>query len=418
MQFVIQGGKPLQGEVAIGGAKNGAFPLMAAALLTGQSTTLHNIPDIADIRNMIELVTALGVEVSFANHTLKIHARQLTSHELKRDISKRLRASIELTAPVLVRLGKVVFPHPGGCVIGERPIDLFLDGYQKMGAISSVIEEMHELSMERPKAITFVFPSMSTTATMCLMMLGTIADGTTTLINCACEPEISMLADFLNQAGANVSGAGSPTITIEGIEKYPDREIAFSNIPDRVETGSFLFLAAATKGHLTLTHTNPSHQAVVLDLLARMGVTTTITADTIEIFPPDVMKAVSVKTHEYPGFATDLQSPLIIALTQANGKSIVHETVFEGRMFWLEDLKRMGAHVMILDTHRGSIEGPSKLKGKELKSPDLRAGMAYIIAGLVAKGKTTIHDVEIIDRGYEGIEEKLKALGADIKRVS
>ena len=328
-----------------------------------------------------------------------------------------LRASIELTAPVLARIGKVAFPHPGGCVIGERPIDLFLEGYQKMGAISSVIEETHELTIERPKAITFVFPNVSTTATMCLMMLASVAEGTTSLINSACEPEIVMLADFLNQAGAHISGAGTSTISIEGISTFPEKELSFTNIPDRVETGSFLFLAAATKSHLQLTHTNASHQSVVLDLLDRMGVKTTITGDVIEIFPAEKMKAVSVKTHEYPGFATDIQSPLIVALTQSKGKSVVHETVFEGRMFWLEDLKRMGAHVMILDTHRASIEGPSQLKGKEVRSPDLRAGMAYIIAGLVADDTTVIHDIEIIDRGYERIEERLSSLGADIQRV-
>lgn len=418
MKFIVEGGKPLSGSIAVGGAKNGAFPLIAASVMTGQNVTLTNIPDIADVRNMLELVALLGVEVSFQDHTVKLQARQLTSHELARDISKRLRASVELTAPVLARLEKVRFPHPGGCVIGERPIDLFLNGYQAMGASSTETEEWHELVFsEKPKATTYVFPNISTTATMCLMMLATLAQGKTTLINSALEPEITMLADFLNKSGAKITGAGTSVITIEGIEKYQEQEITFANIPDRVETGSFLFLAAATKSHITITNTDPNHQAVVLDVLKKMSVETKISSSTIEVFPAQELKAVSVKTHEYPGFPTDLQSPLVIALSQASGKSIVFETIFEGRMFWLEDLKRMNAHVMILDTHRASIEGPSNLEGKEVRSPDLRAGMAYIIAGLVAKGTTTIHDVEIIDRGYEAIEVRLQNLGASIERV-
>lgn len=416
MEFVIHGGKKLEGSIAINGAKNGAFPLIAAALLTGQNTTLRSIPDITDIHNMLDLVRDLGVAVDFQNDTVKLHAGQLTGGELNRDISKRMRASILLTAPVLFRRGQVRFPHPGGCVIGERPIDLFLHGYQRMGSKSNVSEGIHELTLGRPAAIRFVFPTISTTATMCLMMLATVADGTSRLINSALEPEIVMLADFLNRSGAHISGAGTSTITIEGIKNYPNRAIDFTNIPDRVETGSFLFLAAATGSHLTLTKTAPEHQDIVLDTLERMGVPVRTERDTMEISPAGMLKPINIKTHEYPGFATDLQSPLIIALTQAEGTSIVQETIFEGRLFWLEDLKRMGAQVMILDTSRASIEGPSRLKGKDLRSPDLRAGMAYIIAGLVAEGETTVHDVEIIDRGYERIEERLQKLGADIIR--
>ena len=415
-KFVIQGGKKLEGEIAINGAKNGAFPLIAAAVLTGQDITLHNIPDITDIHNILEIVRGLGVSVDFKNHTVKLHAGQLKSGELNREISKRMRASILLTAPVLARLGQVQFPHPGGCVIGERPIDLFLYGYQRMGALEKGSDTL-SLTLGRPKATTFVFPTISTTTTMCLMMLATVAEGTTRLVNAALEPEVTMLAEFLNQSGAKITGAGTATIIIEGISRYPDKKMEFMNIPDRVETGSFLFLAAATKSHLKLTGTAPEHQDVVLDTLERMGVPVRATGNTIEIEPAKTLKPITIKTHEYPGFATDLQSPLIIALTQADGTSIVHETIFEGRLFWLEDLQRMGARAMILDTQRASIEGPSPLVGKELRSPDLRAGMAYIIAGLAAQGTTTIHDVEIIDRGYERIEERLQAVGADIKRV-
>lgn len=416
MEFIIHGGKKLEGEIAVAGAKNGSFPLIAAALLTGQPTTIHNIPNIADIACMIELVQALGAEISYSDHTIRIHARQLTSSVIREDIAKRLRASILLAAPVLGRMGKVHFVHPGGDVIGERPIDLFLSFLDAMGATCTSREGTRDVAMGRPNAIRFVFPVISTTATMSLMTLATIGKGTTEIINAALEPEIAMLAEFLNAAGARIEGAGTPWIKISGIETFPDREVEFTNIPDRVETASFLCMAAATKSNIKVVKCEPLHQDAILELLRRMGVKSTIGKDWIEMHACDVMSPVHVKTHEYPGFATDLQQPLAIALTQAHGKSMVEETIFEGRMFWLEGLKQMGAHVMILDNNRAAIEGPCKLKGKELKSPDLRAGMAYIIAGLVATGTTTIHEAQIIDRGYESIETRLGALGADIKR--
>lgn len=419
MNFVINGGKKLSGEIAVSGAKNGAFPLIAAALLIGQDTTLHNIPDIRDIHNTIELLQALGADINYRNHTLTMRSSQLSSDELDREISKRMRASILFTAPLLARRGKVSFPHPGGCVIGERPIDLFLAGYQAMGASTQTTDSVHHMGIpHRPKSIHFTFPAISTTATYCLMMLATLADGTTKLSNAACEPEVTMLADFLNTAGAKISGAGTPWITIEGIEKYPPNTLEYTNIPDRVETGSFLFMAMATKSTITVSHTEPDHQEAVLDVLRRMGANCVIGKDSITVIPPEHIKPIDIKTHEYPGFATDLQSPFIVALTQADGSGLVQETIFEGRMFWLEDLQRMGAQVMILDTNRARIEGPAELKGRAVKSPDLRAGMAYIIAGLTAEGTTTIHDVEIIDRGYERIEERLQLLGAHIKRVT
>lgn len=288
-----------------------------------------------------------------------------------------------------------------------------------MGAKSSEDEEWHSLSLSgKPKAINYVFPNISTTATMCLLMLSTLAEGTSKLTNAACEPEIVMLADFLNTCGAHITGAGTPVIMIEGIESYPEREIAFTNIPDRVETGSFLLMAAATKSNLTVTHCNPDHQAVILDTLERMGVSYKVGPDSIAVSAPKHLKAVNIKTHEYPGFPTDLQAPMVVALTQAEGNSIVFETIFEGRMFWVEDLKLMDAKVKVLDAYRASIDGPCELRGREVRSPDLRAGMAYVIAALVAKGKSVIHDVEIIDRGYERIEKRLKTLGADIERVA
>ncbi len=416
MRFIINGGKKLEGEISAGGAKNGAFPLIAAALLTRQPTTLHNIPDISDIACMIELIENLGVEVEYKNHTLKIYAGQFIRSELDQVISKKLRASIVLVAPLLGATGKATFVHPGGDVIGERPIDLFVSGFKKMGATCTVTDSTYSVELNKPQAIRFMFPVISTTATMSLMTLATIAQGTTELLNAACEPEIVMLAEFLNAAGARITGAGTSTIRIDGIAQYPDREMEFTNIPDRVETGSLLLMGVAAQSNIVVTNTEPRHQDALLDTLERMGVPLTVTGDTIQVKPWESLRAVHIKTHEYPGFITDLQQPMVIAMTQAKGKSTVQETIFEGRMYWSEDLKRMGARVMILDTNRLSVEGPTVLEGKEVKGPDIRAGMAYVIAGLIAKGQSIIRDIETIDRGYENLENRLSALGADIRR--
>ncbi len=416
MRFVINGGKPLKGVIAINGMKNGGLPLIAAALTVGNTTTLENIPDISDIRRTIELCMQMGAQCSFHDNTLIINSSQLSGSTLDREIAKRMRASVIMTAPLLARTGAVEFPHPGGCVIGERPIDLSLEGYKAFGATVTEHESYYRIELKRPQAAKYVFTVVSVTATESLMMLATRAHGITRLINTACEPEVAMLADFLNANGARITGAGTPFITIEGTPDFGGRVMTYRNIPDRIEAGSMILAAIATCGDVTVTNVEPSHLETLLTIVRRMGVHLDVSGNSIRVLPTENLFATSVKTHEYPGFPTDLQPPLAIAMTQASGRSLLHETVFEGRMQWTEDLKRMGANILVMDPFRIALEGPSKLHGREVESPDIRAGMAYVIAGLVAEGTTITDHVELIDRGYERIEERLRALGANITR--
>ncbi|TSC91998.1 MAG: UDP-N-acetylglucosamine 1-carboxyvinyltransferase [Parcubacteria group bacterium Licking1014_17] len=419
MRLIINGGKKLNGRIAVNGSKNCCLPLISAALLTGQHVTITNVPGIDDVKSITELINSLGVLCHFSNNTFEIYPGQITQNKLDRTMSRKMRASILLTAPVLARTGEVFFPHPGGCVIGERPIDIFLDGYQKFGAAAYKEGDDYAIRAKKLKAGEYFFNNVSVTATESLIMLATLAQGRTTLINAACEPEVVEMANFLNQCGAKITGAGTPFVTIDGISSYDTmKTVIYRNIPDRIEAGSFILMAVATGSEITVANCVPEHLQSLLTVLDRMQVGYEKQAGAVKILNGSVPSAVSVKTHEYPGFPTDLQSPLIVALTQAKGLSIVQETVFEGRMFWTEDLKRMGAEIMVLDTFRVSVQGPSKLRGHELESPDIRAGMAYVIAGLAAKGTTTVHGINLIDRGYERIENRLSEIGADVVRIN
>lgn len=417
MQFVIQGGKKLGGILRVNGSKNTALKLLSASLLARGPVTLNNIPDVADVVNITALMRDLGALVSFKNHTCYITPRQLIKHELDTEIAKRIRASIMLAVPVLLEKGEVTFPHPGGCVIGERPIDVFLDGYQAFGATVVHTQKTYSVMANDLHPARFVFPVMSVQGTESLMMLASRIPGTSTLINAACEPDIEVLANFLNACGAKISGAGTPTIIIEGSGRFHEQEVVFSNMPDRIEAGSFIILGAAANANLEITDLEPRHLDVPLAYLKKMGANITVGNTSVHVMPHHGLSAVNIKTHEYPGFPTDLQSPMVALMTQATGQGILHETIFDGRMAWVEDLRRMGANILSLDNFRVAVTGPTPLRGRTADSLDLRAGMAYLIAGLIAHGTSTINDIEKIDRGYERIEERLQAIGADITRI-
>lgn len=418
MKFVINGDKKLGGSIAVNGSKNAALKLLSGALLSRGPVRLNNIPDVADVRNMIELMRDLGSHVSYENHTCTIKPSQLVTSELNTEIAKRLRASIMLVPPVLLQKGEVSFPHPGGCVIGERPIDLFLDGYRSFGATVVHTQKTYTVMGNNLHSARFVFPVISVQGTESLMMLASKVPGTSTLINAACEPDIVTLANFLNSCGAQIMGAGTPTIQIEGSANWPEKEAVFSNMPDRIEAGSFIILGIAASADLEITNVEPSHLEVPLAYLRAMGANLIVGTDTIRVMPNGSFSPAHIKTHEYPGFPTDLQSPMVVLMTQATGQSIIHETIFEGRLAWTEELKRMGANILNVDNFRVAVTGPTPLRGRTAESLDIRAGMAYLIAGLIAQGTSVVNGIEKIDRGYERIEERLKTLGADIQRVS
>ena len=401
-RFIVegQGGRrTLRGTIAVKGAKNAALKALAASVLFDDSIVLQNLPDIEDVKRMQELLAG-GLPV------------------LKKDIAERLRASIVLTGPVLARYGTVTFPFPGGCVLGERPIDLFLEGFRKLGA---TVDENGDLFVitGKLKGARIFFPSVSVTATETLLLAATIAEGETVLENAAMEPEIGALIRYLNKCGAHIQGADTPTLTIQGTggKLLHSGGVPYVTPPDRIETGSFLILAALCGEEVKITNCEPRHVDALLVLLRRAGVNLEVGKDFITVKQgPFLLKSVSVRTHEYPGFPTDLQAPMAVFLSQCEGEATILETIFDGRFRYTDDLIRMGAYITVMNPHKIWIKGPRALSRKELESPDLRGGLAYIIAAAVAEGTSTIDNAYLIDRGYEHIESRLQKLGLNIKR--
>ena len=401
-RFIVegQGGRrTLRGTIAVKGAKNAALKALAASVLFDDSIVLQNLPDIEDVKRMQELLAG-GLPV------------------LKKDIAERLRASIVLTGPVLARYGTVTFPFPGGCVLGERPIDLFLEGFRKLGA---TVDENGDLFVitGKLKGSRIFFPSVSVTATETLLLAATIAEGETVLENAAMEPEIGALIRYLNKCGAHIQGADTPTLTIQGTggKLLHSGGVPYVTPPDRIETGSFLILAALCGEEVKITNCEPRHVDALLVLLRRAGVNLEVGKDFITVKQgPFLLKSVSVRTHEYPGFPTDLQAPMAVFLSQCEGEATILETIFDGRFRYTDDLIRMGADITVMNPHKIWIKGPRALSRKELESPDLRGGLAYIIAAAVAEGTSTIDNAYLIDRGYEHIESRLQKLGLNIKR--
>lgn len=416
-KFVVHGGKKLSGEIEVMGAKNAVLKAFAASLLFQEPIVIKNSPLIEDVFRMIELLEKMGAVVSReGERNFKVSGNLVNSQILDAGISKSMRASVVLTGPILARFKKAVFPHPGGCVIGERPIDVFLQGFEKLGAKIRIEGDNYILEAEKLKGEEIIFKKVSVTATETLMMAAVLTEGKTVLYNAAREPEIPALADFLNLSGARIKGAGTHKIEITGVKKLKFKK-PYVVIPDRIETGSFAILGALLGKEIKIKNCKPNHLLVFLEYIKSVGADILKGKDYIKISAAKKLTSIDVKTKEYPGFPTDLQAPFTTLLTQAEGKSIVSETVFEGRLNYIEDLNRMGANIIQCDPQRIIIEGPRRLRGREMESPDIRAGLGFLLAALCAKGESVIHGIYKIDRGYEKIEERLQKLGADIKRV-
>lgn len=417
----LAGERRLEGQLIVKGAKNAALKALAASLLFKDGFEIHNVPAIEDIARTIELLRDLGVVITAAGPAVfTLKTDRVENYRLNPEISKRLRASIVLTGPLLARLGRVAFPYPGGCVIGKRPIDIFLEGFTALGA--TIHETGTDYELRAPQGLIgaeLFLKTPSVTATETFLMAGVLANGRTVIKNAALEPEIESVGQWLKKSGAKIEGLGTPTITIIGSELLSGANIAYTTLPDRIEAGSFLILAALLGKDIEIKACEPNHLDALLHLLRLAGVKFEIGRQTIRLCGDQpTFTAVDVKTHEYPGFPTDLQAPLAVFLTQARGQSFIFETIFEGRLGYLETLARFGGNTRILDAHRAIIEGPLPLIGREVESPDLRAGLAYILAALVAAGESIVHNVYCIDRGYERIDERLKAVGAPIRRAA
>lgn len=416
-KFIINGRASLSGEIEVKGAKNNALKILAASILSEDPLTIDKIPDIEDISRMIEILKDLGAEIiNIKNGFLKISTKSLKKTEIDELLARKLRASILLIGPLLARFGQVRLPHPGGCVIGKRPIDLFINGFERLGAEIKMNSNHYDFRAKGGlKSNKIIFPLVSVTATECLMMTAVLAKGTTELKNAAMEPEIPALAEYLNAHGAEIYGAGTPNIIIKGVDRMSAGE--YKVIPDRIEAGTFAIMGVLTNSEIKITNCNPAHLEVPLAKLEQMGANFEIGDNYIFIKKHNGLKATDLRTHEYPGFPTDLQAPFTLLLTQARGMSLVHETVYEGRLFYIDLLNSMGANIIMCDPHRVVLNGPSVLYGKKLISPDIRAGITMVLAGLISEGETSIDNIYQIERGYENIDGRLKGLGADIQRV-
>jgi UDP-N-acetylglucosamine 1-carboxyvinyltransferase len=417
-KFVIRGGNPLVGTVRISGAKNAALPCMAAALLTDQPVILENIPDVRDIQTTRKLLEAMGAEVELgygrAHHRTTLSCRNLAKPEASYELVKTMRASTLVLGPLVARTGRARVSLPGGCAIGARPINLHIKGLEQLGATITQEHGYVEARAERLRGGHIVFDRITVTGTEDLLMAATLADGETVMENCALEPEVADLAALLNQMGARIEGAGTSTIRIKGVERL--RGAKHRIIPDRIEAGTFIVAGALTGGDLIVSACNPSHLTALLQKLQEAGVTVKHNADSVRVTSNGPLKPADVATEEYPGFATDMQAQYMVLATQAEGTSIVTENIFENRFMHAQELVRMGANISV-EGRQAIVRGKTPLSAAAVLASDLRASASLVLAGLVAEGETIIDRVYHIDRGYERIEEKLRSVGAQMKRI-
>lgn len=412
--YRISGPTPLEGEVEISGAKNSTLKLMAASLMVPGTTVLERVPRIKDVHLMSDVLERLGATVQLEGSTLTIDTSNDPLDEAPYELVTRMRASIQVLAPLLVRLRRARVAMPGGDAIGSRPIDLHLGGLERMGAKFSSEHGYVEGRADRLRgaSILLEFPSVGATET--LMMAGVLAEGTTQIENAAREPEIQDLAAYLNRCGARINGAGTPTVTIEGVEALsPGRH---EIIADRIEAGTFAIAAAASRGDVRLRRLDPVHLRLPLQKLEEAGAEVATGENEVRIRMSSRPAAIDLVTLPYPGFPTDLQPPMMVFLSQAAGSSILTENVFEARFLFVDELNRMGSYIRV-EGHHAVIRGIEKLSGAPVRAPDIRAGAALVVGGICADGTTDVHDEGHIERGYESFEDKLRGLGAQIELI-
>ncbi|KHD86685.1 UDP-N-acetylglucosamine 1-carboxyvinyltransferase [Heyndrickxia ginsengihumi] len=416
-KIIVRGGNRLQGTVQVEGAKNAVLPVIAATLLASEGkSVIRNVPQLSDVYTINEVLRHLNSEVTFDGNVVTVDASRELFIEAPFEYVRKMRASVLVMGPLLARTGKARVALPGGCAIGSRPIDLHLKGFEAMGATVNVgngfIEATSKSRLQGAK-IYLDFPSVG--ATQNIMMAAALAEGVTTLENCAKEPEIVDLANFLNEMGANVTGAGTEVMKIEGVEKLHAADHTI--IPDRIEAGTFMVAAAMTQGDVLVKGAIPEHLSAVIAKLEEMGVTIIEEETGLRVIGPKRLKAIDIKTMPHPGFPTDMQSQMMALLLLAKGTSMITETVFENRFMHVEEFRRMNADIKI-EGRSVIINGPIDLQGAEVAATDLRAAAALIIAGLKAKGITRVTELKHLDRGYLNFHHKLAALGADIERVN
>ncbi|PYX77443.1 MAG: UDP-N-acetylglucosamine 1-carboxyvinyltransferase [Acidobacteria bacterium] len=417
-KLVIRGGNPLLGTIRVSGAKNAALPAMAAAILTEEPVILENIPQVRDIETTRKLLAEMGAEVELgygrAQHRTTICCRDLASPEASYELVKTMRASTLVLGPLVARCGRARISLPGGCAIGARPIDLHIKGLQRLGAVITQEHGFVEARADRLRGAEVVFDTITVTGTEDLLMAAVLAEGETIMLNCAREPEVADLADLLNKMGAHIEGAGTSTIRVKGVSKLHGAKHRI--IPDRIEAGTFIIAGALTGGDLNVAGCDPRHFMALLQKLGEVGVKTAYTADAVRVMGDVPLNSADMNTEEYPGFPTDMQAQYMVLATQAQGTSVITENIFENRFMHAQELVRMGANIKI-EGSRAVVRGRSPLSAAAVLASDLRASASLVLAALVADGETIIDRVYHIDRGYEHIEEKLRGVGAQIRRI-
>lgn len=418
----INGGVPLHGEVAASGAKNAVLPLMAAALLTDEPTTLTNVPHLLDVETMRDVLHSLGVATSFAGQRLHINPSNFAARPISAELMSRMRASYYVIPALLARRGGATAAMPGGCAIGARKIDLHLKAFQALGATVEEVQDEHAIRVT-PLSATLKGAAMtlmsdkgaSVGATCNALMAAVLAEGDSVLEGAAMEPEVVCLAECLRAMGARLTGEGTPTIRVTGVRRL--RGVEFNVIPDRIEAGTYLLAGALTRGRVTVTHCCPAHMGAMLDALRTMGFALRATGTTISIARrPRVIRPLNITTEPYPGFPTDMQSPFVVLTTQAEGASVVHETIFENRFQAGMELRdKMGANASVDPSRALIVQGPTPLRAGVLEATDLRTGAALVLAALAAGGESEIRNVHFIQRGYERLEDKLRGIGAEVR---
>jgi len=423
-KFVVEGGHPLSGVVVPSGNKNGALALLAATLLTDQQVVLKNVPRIKDVETMLAIMADIGVDIEWSgDHEVTVQAKNLTATRLDANLCREIRASMLLAGPMLARCGHIYLPLPGGDVIGRRRVDTHLAALRALGAEIEV-DSGYKMQVDRLQGQDILLDEASVTGTENVIMAACFAEGTTIVRNAACEPHVQGLAHFLNSAGAQISGVGSNTLTVQGVKTLSGGACRIA--PDYLEIGSLIGLAAVTHSELLIKKAAPEHLRMIRLMLGRLGVRAETQGEDI-LVPAGQQLRVVPEAHGaipkiddgiWPAFPTDMMSIAVVVATQAEGTILIHEKMYEGRLYFVDKLISMGARIILCDPYRAVVVGPSRLHGEQLESPDIRAGMALLIATLCAEGVSEIRNIGQIDRGYERIEEKLQALGARIERVS
>jgi len=413
-KIIIHGGRRLEGTVRISGSKNAALPILFSALLTDGVSTFSNVPNLRDIDSTLLLLSTLGVRVEADAGAVRIDAGGLNRCDAPYDLVRKMRASVLVLGPLVARMKRARVSLPGGCAIGARPINLHLKGLAALGAEIALEHGYVTASAQRLKGAEIYFDIVTVTGTENLLMAAALAEGTTVLRNAAREPEVVALAEVLTRMGADISGAGTPEITIRGVDSL--RPVATEIIPDRIETGTFMAAAALTGGRVLITHCDPQHVGATTDKLRQAGVQITVQGRTLTVQGPSTLASVDVMTQPYPGFPTDMQAQFMVMMSVADGVSVISETIFENRFIHVSELRRMGADILVSgDT--ATVRGVPRLSGAPVMASDLRASACLVLAGLVADNTTEVQRVYHLDRGYEAIEQKFSALGAAIRRV-